>query len=63
MPEASTLASTLKKFLSARGDIIADDHSNQLHRFAHILPVFPVIDNLIRQLGHKSQQVEIEERG
>jgi type IV pilus assembly protein PilQ len=59
--KASTLATTLKKFLSARGDIIADDRSNQLI-IRDIPSVFPVIDNLIRQLDRKSQQVEIEAR-
>jgi type IV pilus assembly protein PilQ len=59
--KASTLATTLKKFLTARGDIIADDRSNQLI-IRDIPSVFPVIDNLIRQLDRKSQQVEIEAR-
>lgn len=59
--KASVLAGTLKKFLSARGDIIADDRSNQLI-IRDIPSVFPVLDNLIRQLDRKSQQVEIEAR-
>ncbi|MGC1614879.1 MAG: AMIN domain-containing protein, partial [Candidatus Acidiferrum sp.] len=59
--KASTLAGTLKKFLSTRGDIIADDRSNQLI-IRDIPSVFPTIDNLIRQLDRKSQQVEIEAR-
>jgi type IV pilus assembly protein PilQ len=59
--KASALAPTLKKFLSARGDIIADDRSNQLI-IRDIPAVFPTIDNLIRQLDRKSQQVEIEAR-
>ncbi|MHB8501371.1 MAG: type IV pilus secretin PilQ [Candidatus Acidiferrales bacterium] len=59
--KASALASTLKKFLSARGDIIADDRSNQLI-IRDIPSVFPTIDNLIHQLDRKSQQVEIEAR-
>ena len=59
--KASGLAPTLKKFLSARGDIIADDRSNQLI-IRDIPSVFPTIDNLIRQLDRKSQQVEIEAR-
>jgi len=59
--KASALATTLKKFLSARGDIIADDRSNQLI-IRDIPSVFPTIDNLIRQLDRKSQQVEIEAR-
>ena len=59
--KASVLAGTLKKFLSSRGDIIADDRSNQLI-IRDIPAVFPVVDNLIRQLDRKSQQVEIEAR-
>jgi type IV pilus assembly protein PilQ len=59
--KASTLAPTLKKFLSSRGDIIADDRSNQMI-IRDIPSVFPTIDNLIRQLDRKSQQVEIEAR-
>jgi len=59
--KASVIATTLKKFLSGRGDIIADDRSNQLI-IRDIPAVFPVIDNLIRQLDRKSQQVEIEAR-
>src|SRR3984957_1481797 len=59
--KASALATTLKKFLSSRGDIIADDRSNQLI-IRDIPAVFPIIDNLIRQLDRKSQQVEIEAR-
>ena len=52
---------TLKKFLSSRGDILSDDRSNQLI-IRDIPSVIPVIDNLIRQLDRKSQQVEIEAR-
>ena len=52
---------TLKKFLSPRGDILADDRSNQLI-VRDIPSVIPTIDNLIRQLDRKSQQVEIEAR-
>ncbi len=59
--KASLLRDTLKKFLSARGDIISDDRSNQLI-IRDIPSTFPVIDNLIRQLDRKSQQVEIEAR-
>jgi type IV pilus assembly protein PilQ len=59
--KASTLRDTLKKFLSSRGDIISDDRSNQLI-IRDIPSTFPVIDNLIRQLDRKSQQVEIEAR-
>jgi type IV pilus assembly protein PilQ len=59
--KASTLAPILKKFLSARGDILFDDRSNQLI-IRDIPSVIPTIDNLYRQLDRKSQQVEIEAR-
>jgi type IV pilus assembly protein PilQ len=59
--KAATMKDTLKKFLSARGDIFSDDRSNQLV-IRDIPSVIPTIDNLIRQLDRKSQQVEIEAR-
>src|SRR5258706_4533222 len=52
---------TLKKFLSARGDILSDDRSNQLI-IRDIPSVIPILDNLLHQLDRKSQQVEIEAR-
>src|SRR3989449_2476650 len=59
--KATALTPTLKKFLSPKGDILADDRSNQL--IIRDIPItIPVIDNLIRQLDRKSQQVEIEAR-
>jgi type IV pilus assembly protein PilQ len=59
--KASLMRDTLKKFLSTRGDILSDDRSNQLI-IRDIPSVIPTIDNLIRQLDRKSQQVEIEAR-
>jgi type IV pilus assembly protein PilQ len=59
--KAATMSTTLKKFLSSRGDILFDDRSNQII-VRDIPSVIPVIDNLIRQLDRKSQQVEIEAR-
>jgi type IV pilus assembly protein PilQ len=59
--KSATMKDTLKKFLSARGDIFSDDRSNQLV-IRDIPSVIPTIDNLIRQLDRKSQQVEIEAR-
>ena len=59
--KATGMATTLKKFLSSRGDIIADDRSNTLI-IRDIPSTLPVMDNLIRQLDRKSQQVEIEAR-
>ena len=59
--KASDIKETLKKFLSSRGDILADSRSNTLI-IKDIPSVMPVVDNLIRQLDRKSQQVEIEAR-
>jgi type IV pilus assembly protein PilQ len=59
--KASTMAPILKKFLSSRGDILFDDRSNQLI-IRDIPSVIPNLDNLIRNLDRKSQQVEIEAR-
>ena len=59
--KAATLKETLKKFLSARGDILSDDRSNTLI-IRDIPSVIPIIDNLRAQLDRKSQQVEIEAR-
>jgi type IV pilus assembly protein PilQ len=59
--KASAMVPTLKKFLSSRGDILADERSNQLI-IRDIPSTIPIIDNLIHQLDRKSQQVEIEAR-
>ena len=59
--KATDMAATLKKFLSSRGDILADDRSNTLI-IRDIPSTLPVMDNLLRQLDRKSQQVEIEAR-
>jgi type IV pilus assembly protein PilQ len=59
--KASDMVPTLKKFLSSRGDILADTRSNTLI-IRDIPTVLPVLDNLLRQLDRKSQQVEIEAR-
>jgi type IV pilus secretin PilQ/predicted competence protein len=59
--KATILVTTLKKFLSSRGDIIADDRTNTLI-IRDVPGTLPVIDNLLRQLDRKSQQVEIEAR-
>ncbi len=59
--KASNMTTTLKKFLSARGEVFADERSNQLI-IRDIPSVIPTIDNLLHQLDRKSQQVEIEAR-
>jgi len=59
--KATAVTTTLKRFLSSRGDILADDRSNTLI-IRDIPSVFPDLDALIKQLDRKSQQVEIEAR-
>ncbi len=59
--KATAIRDTLKRFLSARGDILADDRSNTLI-IRDIPSVLPEVDALIKQLDRKSQQVEIEAR-
>jgi len=59
--KASVMRDTLKRFLSSRGDILADDRANILI-IRDIPSVFPDIDALIKTLDRKSQQVEIEAR-
>jgi type IV pilus assembly protein PilQ len=59
--KAATLKDTLSKFLSPRGEILADDRSNTLI-IRDIPSVIPTIDNLIHELDRRSQQVEIEAR-
>lgn len=59
--KASAVRDNLRRFLSARGEILSDDRSNMLI-IRDIPSVLPTIDNLIAQLDQKSQQVEIEAR-
>jgi type IV pilus assembly protein PilQ len=59
--KATDLVATLKTFLSARGEILADNRTNTLV-ISDIPSVFPVIDNLLRELDKRSRQVEIEAR-
>jgi type IV pilus assembly protein PilQ len=59
--KADALVITLKRFITARGDIYADVRSNTLI-VRDIPSSIPKIDNLLRQLDRKSQQVEIDAR-
>jgi type IV pilus assembly protein PilQ len=52
---------TIKKFLSQRGDVEADDRTNAII-INDIPSVIPPIDRLLTQLDRKTQQVEIEAR-
>jgi type IV pilus assembly protein PilQ len=59
--QATTMVGTLKRFLTPRGDIFADIRSNTLI-IRDIPSSIPKIDNLLRQIDRKSQQVEIDAR-
>jgi len=51
----------LKKFISQRGDIVADERTNAI--IVSDIPTFlPQIDRLIQQMDRKTQEVEIEAR-
>ncbi len=58
---AKDVMPTVKKFLSARGDVIADERTNSLI-IQDIPSVIPDIDKLLVQLDRKTQEVEIEAR-
>jgi type IV pilus assembly protein PilQ len=51
----------IKKFLSSRGDVVADDRSNALI-VEDIPSVLPKVQELIRVLDRKAPEVEIEAR-
>jgi type IV pilus assembly protein PilQ len=51
----------IKKFLSTRGDVVADDRSNALI-VEDIPSVLPKVQDLIRVLDRKTPEVEIEAR-
>ncbi|HSZ61656.1 MAG TPA: type IV pilus secretin PilQ [Terriglobales bacterium] len=55
------LIAPLKKFLSQRGDVVADERTNAI--IVNDIPaVLPQIDRLIQQMDRKTQEVEIEAR-
>lgn len=58
---AKDVMQTVKKFLSQRGDVIADDRTNALI-IQDIPSVIPEVDRLLAQLDRKTQEVEIEAR-
>jgi type IV pilus assembly protein PilQ len=52
---------TVKKFLSVRGDVVADERTNAV--IVNDIPkVIPIIDRMLTQLDRKTQEVEIEAR-
>ena len=59
--QAPTLVTTLKKFVTQRGDVYADIRSNTLI-IRDIPSSIPKIDNLLREIDRKSLQVEIDAR-
>ncbi|MGO9123705.1 MAG: type IV pilus secretin PilQ [Terriglobales bacterium] len=58
---AKDLVITCKKFISSRGDVIADERTNAII-VTDVPSVIPAIDKLLTQLDRKTQQVEIEAR-
>jgi type IV pilus secretin PilQ/predicted competence protein len=52
---------TIRKFLSQRGDVVADERTNSLI-VSDIPAVLPQIDRIIQQMDRKTQEVEIEAR-
>ncbi len=59
--KAKEIVPTIKRFLTSRGDVIADERTNALI-ISDIPSVLPTLDRLISQLDKKSQEVEIEVR-
>jgi type IV pilus assembly protein PilQ len=58
---AKDLVPTCKKFISQRGDVIADERTNAII-VTDVPSVMPALDKLLSQLDTKTQQVEIEAR-
>jgi type IV pilus assembly protein PilQ len=59
--KASDVVPVIKKFLTARGDVISDARTNSLI-ISDIPSVLPNLDRLISQMDKKTQEVEIEVR-
>jgi type IV pilus assembly protein PilQ len=59
--KAKDVIVTVKKFISQRGDVVADDRTNAVI-INDIPKVIPTIDRLLTQLDRKTQEVEIEAR-
>jgi len=58
---AKDMVITVKKFLTQRGDVIADERTNAVI-VTDVPSVIPNVDRLLAQLDRKTQQVEIEAR-
>ncbi len=59
--KAQDVIVTVKKFLSQRGDVVADNRTNAVI-INDIPKTIPTIDRLLTQLDRKTQEVEIEAR-
>jgi type IV pilus assembly protein PilQ len=59
--KAKDVIPTVKKFITVRGDVVADDRTNAVI-INDIPKVIPTIDRLLTQLDRKTQEVEIEAR-
>jgi type IV pilus assembly protein PilQ len=59
--KAKDVIITVKKFISQRGDVVADDRTNAVI-INDIPKTLPAIDRLLTQLDRKTQEVEIEAR-
>ena len=59
--QAALMVGTVKRFMTPRGDVLADPRTNTLI-IRDIPSSIPKIDNLLRQIDRKSQQVEIDAR-
>ena len=59
--KAKDVIITVKKFLSQRGDVVADERTNAVI-INDIPKSIPTIDRLLTQLDRKTQEVEIEAR-
>ncbi len=58
---AKDVMPTIKRVLSTRGDIVADERTNGLI-ITDVPSVIPEVDKLLAQLDRKTQEVEIEAR-
>ena len=58
---AKDVLATIKKFMSQRGDVVADERTNSLI-VSDIPAVLPQLDRIIQQMDRKTQEVEIEAR-
>ncbi len=59
--KAKDVVVTVKKFISQRGDVVADERTNAVI-INDIPKTIPTIDRLLTQLDRKTQEVEIEAR-